>query len=182
MEPSESQILTLLKDGKEKGIEILFEQYFKLLCLRAIRVVKHQEVAEDLVQELFLEIWNKRETINIKSSFKSYLSRSIVNRSLNWLRANKQIFEDAETGLMHTTDNYSISAELQKEELETYINGCIDDLPEKCRQVFVLSRFEQLSYKEIAAKLEISVKTVENQISKALKLLRSRLETYNSSY
>ncbi len=182
MQHTDSHILSLLKGGDDKGIEILFQQYFNVLCLRAIRVVKHREIAEDLVQELFLEIWNKRDRINITSSFKSYLSRSIVNRSLNWLRANKQVFEDAETGLMHKTDNYSISAEIQKDELESYLNECIDELPEKCRLVFILSRYEELSYKEIANKLEISVKTVENQISKALKLLRIRLETYNSKY
>ena len=179
MHYTEDQILTLLKSGDTKGIDILFEQYFNTLCLRAIRVVKQKEIAEDLVQELFLEIWNKRDTINIKSSFRSYLSRSIVNRSLNWIRANKQIFEDAETGLYNKSDDFNIAEELQKQELEKYIHSCIDELPEKCRLVFILSRFEELSYKEISAKLEISVKTVENQISKALKLLRIRMETYN---
>ncbi len=182
MPDRQEQILILLKQNNQKGIEYLFNDYFEMLCLRSIRVVKKREVAEDLVQDLFLEIWNKRETLNITSSIKSYLFRSIVNRSLNWLRANKQIFDEVDEGVTNRSDDYNITHTMQKNELEDYITSCIDELPEKCRLVFILSRFEELSYKEIASKLEISVKTVENQISKALKLLRSKMEIYYENY
>ncbi len=178
----QDQILNYLKQNNQKGIEYLFNDYFEMLCLRSIRVVKKREVAEDLVQDLFLEIWNKRETLNITSSIKSYLFRSIVNRSLNWLRANKQIFDEVDEGVTNRGDEYNVTHTMQKNELEDYITICIDELPEKCRLVFILSRFEELSYKEIANKLEISVKTVENQISKALKLLRSKMEIYYEKY
>ncbi len=182
MPNQQEEILQFLKQSDQRGMEILFGEYFEMLCFRSIRIVKYREIAEDLVQDLFLEIWNKRETLNITSNIKSYLFRSIVNRSLNWIRSNKQILEEVDESVTQRSDNYNASHDLQKNELEDYITKCIDELPEKCRLTFILSRFEELSYKEIAEKLDVSIKTVENQICKALKLLRSKMEIYYENY
>lgn len=159
-------------------MSMLYENYYSQLCLTAVRYVKDPKVAEDLVQDLFVDIWKKRENLNISSSLKGYLQRSTVNRSLNWIRAQRVQIEDIDS-IKATSDNEADAQdEIEKSEVEAHISKVIDTLPEKCRLVFVLSRFEMMSYKEIGLKLNISTKTVENQISKALKILRHELKNF----
>lgn len=160
-------------------MQLLYKHYYSLLGLKAVRYVKKQEIAEDLVQELFVDIWKRRENFTITSSLSGYLQRSIVNRSLNWIRSNKMLLEDIDDVEITKVDNSKADKQLEGEEMEEFINKVIDSLPEKCRLVFIMSRFDQLSYKEIGDKLDISVKTVENQISKALKVLRLNLANYS---
>lgn len=175
---SDKDIVDLLKVDGSKAIEVLFRKYYKDLCIIANRYIKDQNHSEDLVQELIFDIWKKRETLVINSSLGSYLRKSVVNRSLNHIRSRKVVFEpDDEIQNLTKLSDDNIQANIETEELEKYIDACIDELPEKCRLVFIMSRFDQLSYKEIGQKLDISTKTVENQISKALKHLRLRLES-----
>ncbi len=179
MRNRDAEILGKLQTDGERAMHLMYQQYYSMLSLKALRYVKKEEVAEDLVQELFVDIWKRRDNFNITSSLSGYLQRSIVNRSLNWIRSNKIIHEEIEEQTLNRVDESKADKTLEGEELEDFINSVIDSLPEKCRLVFVMSRFDQLSYKEIGTKLDISVKTVENQISKALKILRANLEKYS---
>lgn len=164
------------KDGS-KGIELIFKQYYDVMCQTAVRITKEKSLAEDIVQEVFFELYKKRDKLKIESLL-GYLKRAVYNRSINKVKHSRD-FVDSDEVSYELSDHSSNSQEdMEYVELESFINKIIDSLPEKCRMVFVLNRFEQLSYKEVAAKLEISVKTVENQMSKALRILRSEFENY----
>ena len=128
----------------------------------------------------FLKFWRKREKIVITTSLKAYLRRAAVNKTLNYIRDQK-VKPDGEDRLPPLeSKSVSINQQLEAAELKILIDRSIDQLPKRCRLVFVLSRFEDMSYQEIADKLDISIKTVENQISKALKYLRASLGPYIS--
>lgn len=172
---TEDEIKKLLTTHPEKAIEVLFQQYYAWLCKVVFRVIPDQGVAEDLVQDLFLGLWKRKDNLSINISLKAYLRRSAVNKSLNYIRDKKLQYEDESHYGNVATNLHSVEAKLAEEEMQRRIDLAIDSLPEKCRIVFVLSRYEDMSYKEIADHLEISIKTVENQISKALKTLRLQL-------
>ena len=151
-----------------------FQEHYKRFVLQAIRIVKEGPKAEDLVQECFIKLWDKRAEIAFDDSSLGYFHRMVRNKCIDYLRSLKTTLEiDNES--YQSISNNTISSNLEFKEFQTKVDNAIDALPERCRQVFVLSRFEEMSYKEIAAQLEISTKTVENQISKALKQLRSKL-------
>ncbi len=171
----DDELVALLQTDADKAIDLIFRQHYKICHLSALRIVKDEHIAEDLVQEVFLELWRKRTKHQINTSLKAYLRRSAVNRSLNYIRDQKIKFDD-EDKVPQTTEDYSSALKMMEtNELQGHIDRAIDTLPERCRVVFSLSRFEEMSYKEIAEKLDISIKTVENQISKALKILRNIL-------
>lgn len=137
--------------------------------------LKNEQEAIELVQELFISIWEKRETSALVDNPKAYLMTSVKNRCYNKLTRNK-----ANTSSIDTLGDIFISANDTSETLETrqteqHILNTIEKLPDKCKEIFILSRFEQMSYKEIATHLNLSVKTVENQIGNALKFLRKEL-------
>jgi RNA polymerase sigma-70 factor (ECF subfamily) len=143
------------------------------------RVINDADYAEDIVQEIFTDIWRKRESINVQSSLRAYLRRASVNRSLNHIRKQRMKFDENEEAIIDIESN-TINGQqgMERDELEQRIHDCIDALPPKCKLVFSLSRFENMSYQEIADHLEISIKTVENQISKALRILRNSIQPY----
>lgn len=171
----DEELIALLQTDADRAIDLIFRQHYKTCHLSALRIVKDEHIAEDLVQEVFLELWRKRTKHQINTSLKAYLRRSAVNRSLNYIRDLKIKFDD-EDKLPHKAENQTSALKMMEtNELQGHIDRAIDSLPERCRVVFSLSRFEEMSYKEIAEKLDISIKTVENQISKALKILRNIL-------
>jgi RNA polymerase sigma-70 factor (ECF subfamily) len=131
------------------------------------------------VQEAFISLWDKRDNIDLSKSVKSYLSSIIYTRSLNYLRDNKK-FNKELLGFenINQQSGYSQTDRLIEAELKERIDTAIKELPEKCREIFMLSRFENLKYQQIADKLQISVKTVEAQMSKALQHMRVRLAEY----
>jgi len=139
------------------------------------------EKAKDLVQDVFFELWKKREKIEIQSSLKAYLRRAVVNRSLNYIKTQKRFdFGDENFDAQTADRTFSAQKNLEAQDLKSALNNAIDSLPAKCKAIFILSRFEKLSHKEIAAKLDISTKTIENQITKALKIVRAAVEKYNA--
>lgn len=178
---TDQDIIKLLKDPKqaEYAAEYLFKKYYSDVCYAVYRVIPDATLSEDIAQEVFIQIWKKRESIEINSSVKAYLKKAGVNKALNHIRANKVRFEDDDSLDMKNLSIPDDGAKLEALDLQAIIDNAIDSLPEKCRIVFSLSRFEEMSYKEIAEKLDISIKTVENQIGKALKILRSAVESYN---
>ncbi len=178
-EYSDEKWIKLLQTDSNKAIDLLFRAYYGELCRAVYRIVPNKNVAEDLTQEVFYELWKKKDNLIIKSTVKGYLKRSAINKSLNYVRDQKMKFDDADEGEIELKDSkHSPQQKLEAADLQKVIDKAIDSLPEKCRVIFVLSRFEALSYQEIANSLGISIKTVENQISKALKILRVKLAPY----
>jgi RNA polymerase sigma-70 factor (ECF subfamily) len=157
------------------SFEELFRNYFTPLMLFARKIVVDEDDAREVVHKVFIALWEKREEMDLTTTLKSYLFTSVHNRSLNLLRDRKK-FSDEE--FPEVAGDWDVSAQIESMELEEKIGEAIRSLPEKCRQVFELNRFEGFTYREIAEQLGISVKTVENQMSKALKLLREKLICY----
>ena len=159
--------------GDQGAMEALFRLHYKPLCAFAFQYIKDGEKAEDLVQELFIRLWEDRAKLAVHTSAKSYLYAAVRNRSLNALQASRKLvaLDQVEAGLSQE--------EATDEELHTEraarVRAAIAALPEERRKVFTLSRYEGLKYQEIADRLGISVKTVENQMGKALKTLRAEL-------
>jgi len=161
------------------SFEILFKSEFKGLCHFAIQYVKDLDTAKEIVQEVFLGLWQKKEMIDLSKPVKSYLSTSVRNRCLNYLRDHKKFnsemieIEDAVAGSAHHQPD-----KLVENEISQRIDEAINELPGKCRKIFVMNRHELLKYQEIADQLEISIKTVETQMSKALQHMRIRLAEF----
>jgi len=180
VETTEQQLLSALRFGNEAALRQIFDRHYPLLLADIYRLIPDQSTCEDLAQELFVELWNKRESLDVHSSLRAYLRRAAVNKALNHIKASRRFqFEDAdEIGHLPDTTESDAQKREKQESLEETLHTAIDALPEKCRIVFNMSRFEQLSHREIAEKLGISVKTIENQITKAMKMLRDALGNY----
>ena len=157
------------------SFEELFRSYFTPLMVFARKILKDEDEAREVVQKVFISLWEKREEIDLKTSLKPYLFTSVHNRSLNVIRDRKKFSEEE---IPDVAGDWDVSAQIEAMELEQKIRKAIDSLPEKCKQIFELNRYEGLKYIEIASQLHISVKTVENQMSKALKILREKLAKY----
>jgi RNA polymerase sigma-70 factor, ECF subfamily len=160
-----------------KPFEQLFREHFKPLCGFAMKYVGDLEEAKNLVHEVFISVWEKFDTLPQDTHYRSYLYTSVRNRCLNHLRDRKKLMT-LENVAEHKIAEENTAMEIA--ELEKEIEYAINSLPEKCRQIFELSRHEGLKYQEIAEKLEISIKTVEAQMSKALAVLRTHLGEFLS--
>lgn len=157
--------------------ESVFREHYEPLTRYAHSILKNQEEAEDAVQRLFVKFWEKRFELQV-DNIRAYLYRATYNTCLNQVKSTKN-------SRYHVSDSDAVipasdeaSDRVLGEELQVQISEAMDALPEKCRQVFQLSRFEEKSYKEISEELNISVKTVENHIAKALKIMRVELAEY----
>lgn len=169
--------LAALREGSEKALQSIFDQHYPLLLGDIYRILPDEDTCKDLAQEVFVELWRKRSELEIHTSLRAYLRRAAVNRALNHLKVQRRtVLDDAEK-FADAPDNseQELSIQENQEKMEKALFAAIETLPEKCRAVFSLSRFENLSHKEIAEKLGISVKTIENQITKAMKVLREAL-------
>lgn len=158
-------------------IEILFKEHYQDLTRYAYSITKEQTSAEDVVQQLFVKLWEKRNDLSIQTDPKSYLFRATYNASINVWKKRQRMDRDGEVS-SSTFASEQTSDRVLSKELEERIENAIQTLPEKCQEVFRLSRFNELSYKEIAEELDISSKTVENHMGKALKLMRQELSDY----
>jgi RNA polymerase sigma-70 factor, ECF subfamily len=156
-----------------KAFEMLFKRHYKPLCRRVNTMLNDEEATEDVVQQLFIKIWESRETLQTPDSVAAYLFTAARNRALNYIKSQsrKSSNEVPLTNLHDEADN-RMEEQMDAKELQKALYAAIDALPEKRREVFVLSRFEGKSYKEIAEIMQISVKTVEAQMGKALATLR----------
>ncbi len=159
----------------ENNFEALFKTYFRKLHSYAQTILRDSEMAEEIVQNMFYKLWERRDKLEINGSIKSYLYRAVYNDSLNHLKHRKVVdgYKTATPYLTYT--NVDAFSQLAAKELETHLAMALNELPEKCRTVFQMCRYEQLKYSEIAGELQIPVKTVENQMGKALRLLREKL-------
>ncbi len=163
----------------KQKFERLFREHFTGLCYFAQKYLGDLDSSKEIVHAIFIKIWESRYEFDWEKPAKSYLFTSVYNRSMNFIRDNKK-FVDNES--IHTSDPLTEPGvfydTMETSELEAKINKAIDKLPEKCREVFKLNRFEGKKYAEIAKHLNISVKTVETQMSKALKVLKEDLKDY----
>lgn len=160
---------------EHNDIKRIFDESYQNLVIQALRLVKNPETAEDIVQDCFIKLWNKREELEISGNIVAYLARMIRNSCLDYLK--KRRIQTSELNEAYQ-GSFEVEDALMTKDLQNSIDRIIDNLPEKCRQVFVLSRFEELSYNEISIKLDISKKTVEAHISRALKSLRTNLKQF----
>ena len=175
---NKNNILQRLAAGDEKAIDWLFRTYYASMCQTAYRILPDEHLVEDLVQDVFLEVWKKRKTLTIKTAVSSYLRTATRNKTLNYIRDQKIDFRIAPPKEDLKSKNTLAIQTLVADDLQQEIDAAIDGLPARCRLVFVLSRFEEMSYQEIADQLGISIKTVEHQIGKALRILRGALQQY----
>ena len=165
--------------GNEKVFETIFRRYYSSLCSYAFTIIHDLNDAEEVVQDVFLKLWEKHQSIKIHASLKSYLYRAVHNSCLNRLKHQKVKQKHDEHWLSQKeTVSEDASKKVREEEIEKAIHDAIEGLPEQCKAVFMLSRFEHLTYAEIADNRSISVKTVENHMIKALRILREKLKDF----
>lgn len=179
MEFTDTAIIQLLKDRDETGFEHVFKHHFKNLYRYALTILQDHDQAEDIVQNVFYKLWDKIESLQFSGSLAAYLYRAVYNESLNHLK-HKKVRRTYQTYITHTMKDQTDGAQRKVifSELERRLQAAINELPEQCRTIFQMSRFEELRYLDIADRLGISVKTVENQMGKALKQLRVKLIDY----
>jgi len=169
---NELHFLKRFRSGDQKALEQLFGAYYPMLCDQIHRIIRDRAQTEDVAQELFMDLWKKREQLPEISSWPAYLRRAARNRALNVIRGRKIRWEQLDDQFDIHTETPSAQLQMEHDDLKLVLQQAIQALPERCRLIFTLSRYEDLSYKQIAERLDISVKTVENQMSKALKVLR----------
>jgi RNA polymerase sigma-70 factor (family 1) len=176
---TDKELIAGLHEGEEVVFEDIFKGYYERLCNYANTMINDIDEAEEMVQSMFLGLWEKHKDIEIHTSVKSYLYRAVHNSCLNRIKHYKVRQAHSEEIKHHadyTVDN--ASQDLIGEELEQQINLAIGSMPPQCSKIFQLSRFENLTYAEIAEHMNLSVKTVDNQMGKALKLMREKLKDY----
>ncbi len=179
LESNDRYFLGLIKNGDKKAFDEVFLKYFKCLHAYACTLVKERDDAEELVQNVFVRIWTKRAQLKTDGFLKSFLYRSVHNECLNYLKHQKV---RARFSLHYAdwlrNDTGDLGAEIMVSELDRQIQLAILALPVKCRQVFHLSRFDGMKYQQIADTLGISIKTVENHMGKALKILKGKVADF----
>jgi len=176
---SEKEVLEKIQSGNESAYEMIFRTFYQPLCRYAYSFLEDKEEAEEVVQSAFITVWEKRKSIDIQTSLKSYLYRMVRNGCLNVIKHEKVKQQHVAHEMAVTEVSYeSVSQKVYASELESKISEALKALPEQCRLVFQLSRFEELKYQEIADQLQISVKTVENHMGKALRIMREQLKEY----
>lgn len=172
-------IFQRMVDGDQRAFRFFFDKYYTDLCRFIYLYTNDAEMAEELAQEIYVYLWDNRNKITIHSSVKSYLYSASKNKSLNYIRNEKiknrvlENYKEQQTDTRQPEEYYLDTSQLQE-----ILKKSIASLPERCREIFLLSREKNLSHKEIAEKLAISPKSVENQIGIALKKLREQLRPY----
>ena len=168
-------LLNRLKSGDQDAFKIVFERYFKLLFVLACNKLKSEEDAEDLVQELFVDFWEKKKFLYVHESLKYYLFQSVRNRCLNRLDRQKGKKKHADNYLINTPREYLQASRLENKELQSQFEQAIANIPPESAKVFVLMHVKELKRKEVARILGISENTVKTQSARALRYLRKLL-------
>lgn len=172
---TDQQLLAGLRGGDEAAFDTLFRTHYSSMVALAESILRDRAVGEEITQDVMLELWRRRETLTIDESFRAYLMRSTRNRALNHIR-HENVVRKAEPLLsIHQESVASATTEIAEREIDAALQEAILTLPARCREVFELSRRSGLRYSEIATTLGISVKTVEAQMGKALRVLREKL-------
>jgi len=176
-----TETIKALCEGNHQVFEQLFDNMYEPLCRYAYSILRDMDDAEDVVQKTFCKLWDQREALTIQTSINSYLYRIVHNDSMNAIHqqlSHREHNFNYFKGIDNTVE--PVTEQLAASELQQAITVALTGLPPQCRRVFEMSRLEQLSYAEIAKQMNISTNTVENHISKALKLLRVELKEFLS--
>ena len=179
MQNEELFIFGQMVEGDKEAFRFFFEKYYPDLC-NLVNLYLHDSVmTEEIVQDIFIYLWEKKEKIKIESSVKSYLLKASKNKSINFIRNEKSklSIHNKLADLDKTVTDMPDSV-MDANQLREVINAAIDSLPDRCREVYILGKEKNMSYKEISEELGISVKTVEVHMGKALKKLREQLRPY----
>ena len=173
---SDIDLILFVKKENKLAFKELYERYSGLLYVQALKKTKNEDEAKDIVQEIFISLWNKRAELNFHSSVLSYLFKAVHNRALN-IFVHQKYHDDYIISLQNYLNQAPAEADslLREKELALIIDRAIQDLPERMREIFQLSRHEHLSHKEIADKLGISELTVKTQVKRALRAIRINL-------
>ncbi|MBB5634882.1 RNA polymerase sigma-70 factor (ECF subfamily) [Pedobacter cryoconitis] len=159
----------------DTAFEHLFKAHYKALHIYVNTMIRDQEIAEEIVQNRFMKFWENRALLNIETSVKAYLYKCVYHDTMNFLKHEK-VKARYQNYTIHTSQaSEPASHRIELNELESRLHGAMEDLPEQCRLIFHMSRFEELKYREIAEQLGLSIKTVEGQMGKALRILRLKL-------
>lgn len=182
-----TELIQRIKQGDQNAFELLFKLYHTPLCHYAKVYVKHIDIADDIVQDTFIRIWESRSGLDPSQSLKAYFYRCVHNNCINYLRkkqVDNRLTEEYRAEiqkryeLLERNFNESSYEKLAVQELELSIQKSIDSLPGQCREVFILSRYYDLSYQQIADKLSVSINTVKTQVSRALDKIRNDLKVF----
>jgi RNA polymerase sigma-70 factor (ECF subfamily) len=181
VELSELQLVTQVAEGSETAFEELFKTWFKSLHAYARVMLEDEMLAEEAVQQVFFRIWERKERFRVHTSVKAFLYRAVYNECMNYLKRQKYKTRHADH-VMHS-DKTKVNYEnplmrVERAELEVQLQKALNELPLQCRNIFYLSRFDELKYRQIAEQLGLSIKTVEAQMGKALKILRNKLADF----
>lgn len=174
-------ILAGIREGDESSYRTLFEQYYPVLTTFALKYVAEVDAAKELVQEVFIKLYQKRETLAIQQSLKAYLFKSVYHACLNATDQEKRRSHHHQEAVRYQS-NTDYGDRLEEAESQQRIFRAIERLPDQCQRIFTMNRFEDMSNQAIADQLNLSKRTVETQISKALKLLREALFLLLSSF
>jgi RNA polymerase sigma-70 factor (ECF subfamily) len=172
---SDQDLQQRIRAGDESAFDIVFRAHYARLVRMAESVVRERAPAEEIAQEVMLELWRRRESLQVEQSFGAYLMRSTRNRALNHVRHQRIVARELASAALEARESPGTDAEMLGVELEQVVREAIAALPERCREVFELSRAQGMRYVDIASALEISVKTVEKRMGQALSELRERL-------
>ncbi|MFD2904862.1 RNA polymerase sigma-70 factor [Sphingobacterium anhuiense] len=178
---TDEELLHMLQTGSNQAFTVLYDRYWKKLYTAAANKLNNLEEAEDIVQQVFVSIWNRREELEIHSSFSSYLAVAVKYRVLKCLNArykHKHFSDIAAESVLSELSDDSTQQWLEFHEVNQRLQFLVEALPEKCRLVYEMSRLEGRSHKDIASALELSEKTIEYYITKALKFIRTGLKTF----
>lgn len=175
----EQFIYSQMVEGDKKAFRFFFDKYYIDLCNLVNVYIHNEAIAEEIVQDIYIYFWERKENIQIESSVKAYLLRASKNKSINYLR-NKKTKQSIHEKLREAAEiTYEMPSNLlDAQQLREIIENAIKNLPEKCREIYRLAKVKEMSYKEISEELGISVKTVDNQMGNALKKLREQLRPY----
>lgn len=157
----------------ETVFKIFYQRFYSSLYHFAIHLIGNPNDAAEIVNDVFLNVWHKRNNLKLDESLKPYLFRSVKNSCINYHKKIKPIHTDLDQ--TKQTSMFTADGPLLDKEQQNRLVNLLDSLPPKCKQVFIMSRIDELSYKEIAELLDLSIKTVEAQMSKALKIFRKNL-------
>ena len=174
------ELLNRLRHGDESAFDTIFRTWYPSLVRASESVVRSRAVAEEIVQDVMLELWKRRESLAPDSSPQAYLFQSTRNRSLNHVRHERVAKQGEPYATRPEAVDSAAHSHIVEDEMRVAVRRAIDGLPDRCREVFELSRMHGLKYSEIAVALGISIKTVEAQMGKALKVLREELAPWLS--
>ena len=172
-------LIERIKTGDLVAFEQLFRKYYNELCGYAYQYFSDRDTVEDIVQNLFYKLWQRRERLEIHSSFRAYLYKAVYNNTLQVLKEKNSLQPlESHDGTYEIILSDTIFDTVESKEIQVIIEKTLAKMPERVRRIFELSRFEGLRYREIAAHLSISIKTVEANMGKALKIFRKSLREY----